>query len=335
MGILSGLFKAKPTESLTRLFFASDFHGSERTFRKFLAAARHYDAQVLIMGGDVVGKVAVPVIKEPRGGYRVSLMGRTEHLQDEAAFDGLIDRLKTLGYYWKVMDEAEFRDISSDRGKTEDLFRDLAVERLTAWVELAEERLAGTGTKLYMMGGNDDEQEMIDAVPWDKCKSVVYCEGKMVQIDEHHVMVSDGHSNPTPWHTPREMGEDELSSVLEDLAKLVPDPSRAIFNFHIPPVDSTLDTCPQLNWDTDPPSQIVKGGQPVLYGAGSRSVRSTIEKYQPLLSLHGHIHESGNVTKIGRTTAVNPGSEYGEGILRGCLLTLAPDSVRSFQMTAG
>lgn len=335
MGLLSGLFKAKPAESLTRLFFASDLHGSERTFRKFLAAARHYDVQVLVMGGDVVGKVAVPIIKKAGGGYRVSLMGRTEHLPDEAALANLTERLETLGYYGKIMDEDEFHEISADPAKTEALFRDLAVARLTSWVERAEDRLAGTGTKLYMMGGNDDEQAMLDAVPWDSCKSIVYCEGRVVQIDEHHVMVSDGHSNPTPWHTPRELPEDELGPVLEALAQQVADPSRAIFNFHIPPVDSTLDTCPQLDWATDPPAQIVKGGQPVLYGAGSRSVRDTIEKYQPLLSLHGHIHESGNVTRLGRTTAVNPGSEYGEGVLRGCLLTLAPDAVRSFQMTSG
>lgn len=335
MSIFSGFFKSKPAEPLTRLFFASDLHGSDRTFRKFLAAARHYDANVLVMGGDVVGKVAVPIIREGNKGYRVRLMGRTERIEDDVALAGLVERLETLGYYGKVMDEAEFRTISADESKTEALFRELAIERLQAWMDLAEERLSGTGIKLYMMGGNDDEQEMLDAVSSKDYENVIFCEGKAVRIDEHHVMVTNGYATPTPWHTPREVSEEELSVMLEELALIVPDSSRAIFNFHVPPVDSTLDTCPQLDWNTDPPAQIVKGGQPVLYGAGSRAVRASIEKYQPLLSLHGHIHESGGVTKLGRTTAVNPGSEYGEGILRGCLITLSPDAVRSFQMTSG
>lgn len=335
MGIFNGLFKAKPVEPLTRIFFASDLHGSDRTFRKFLAAARHYDANVLVMGGDVVGKVAVPIIREGNNGYRVRLMGRTERIENGAALADLVERLETLGYYGKVMDEAEFHDISADEEKTEALFRDLAVARLKAWIDLAEKRLAGTGVKLYVMGGNDDEQDMLDAVSSGNYESIVFCEDKPVMIDERHVMVSNGYGTPTPWHTPREVSEDELAVMLDSLAAQVPDPSRAIFNFHVPPVDSTLDTCPQLDWNTDPPAQIIKGGQPVLYGAGSRAVRESIEKYQPLLSLHGHIHESGGVTKLGRTTAVNPGSEYGEGILRGCLITLAPDAVRSFQMTSG
>jgi Icc-related predicted phosphoesterase len=100
-------------------------------------------------------------------------------------------------------------------------------------------------------------------------------------------------------------------------------------------VDSTLDTCPMLDWSTSPPTQIVKGGQAVMHGAGSKAVRRAIETHQPLLSLHGHIHESAGVVKIGRTTSVNPGSEYGEGVLRGCLLTLARDEVKNYQLTAG
>jgi uncharacterized protein len=335
MSIFSGFFKPKPAASLTRLFFASDLHGSERTFRKFLAAARHYNAGVLLMGGDMVGKVAVPIIREAGGRYRVRLLGRTEQIADEAALAGLRDRLGTLGYYGKVMEEEEFHEISTDSAKTETLFRELATARLRSWVGLAEERLKGSGVRLYMMGGNDDEQEILDSVAWEGCESVVYCEGKAVEIDAHHVMVSDGHSNLTPWSTPRELSEAQLCPLLESLARQVPNPSRAIFNFHVPPVDSTLDTCPQLDWTVDPPAQIIKGGQPVLHGAGRRSVRDVIERHQPLLSLHGHIHESGGVTRLGRTTAVNPGSEYGEGILRGCLITLAPDEVRSFQMTAG
>ncbi len=72
-----------------------------------------------------------------------------------------------------------------------------------------------------------------------------------------------------------------------------------------------------------------------MFGAGSQVVHDAILRYQPLLSLHGHIHESRGVIKMGRTTAINPGSEYGEGILRGVIVTLAGDKVESTQMTSG
>jgi Icc-related predicted phosphoesterase len=335
MGVLGSLFRSRPAEPVTRLFFASDLHGSERGFRKFLAAARLYRVDALVMGGDVIGKVAVPIIREGDGRYRARLMGRTEHLDGETALQRLTERMETLGFYGKVMDEDEYRQISGDPKKVEALFFGLALARLRSWMRLAEERLAGTGVKLYMMGGNDDYQAMMDTIAEEPVENVVHCDGRAVEIDAHHTMISAGHSTPTPWHTPREMSEEQLGTLLEDLAGRLPDASRAIFNFHVPPVDSTLDTCPQLDWTTDPPSQIVKGGQPVMFGAGSHAVRRSIESHQPLLGLHGHIHESGGVARLGRTTCVNPGSEYGEGILRGCILSLARDSVRSFQMTSG
>jgi Icc-related predicted phosphoesterase len=68
--------------------------------------------------------------------------------------------------------------------------------------------------------------------------------------------------------------------MIEEMAAKIPDMSKAIFNFHDPPKDSTLDTCPMLDWDKDPPEQIVRGGQPVMHGAGSSAVREAIEKYQ-------------------------------------------------------
>jgi Icc-related predicted phosphoesterase len=90
-----------------------------------------------------------------------------------------------------------------------------------------------------------------------------------------------------------------------------------------------------LDWTTDPPTQIVKAGQIVLHGAGSRSVRLAIETHQPMLGLHGHIHESAGVIRLGRTLCANPGSEYGEGVLRGFLARLADGAVESYQLTTG
>ena len=326
---------AKAAERLTRVFFASDFHGSQRIFRKFMNAAKHYEADVLIMGGDVVGKLAIPVIREGNGNFRAHLMGKTEHLEGPSDLKGLEERLGTLGYYSKIMDEDEYQAIQSDPVAVDRLFHDLARERLASWIELAETRLAGSGVKCFVIGGNDDDPEVLELLRDANAQSIIFCEGKQVEIDDHHTMISVGFANRTPWKTPREVDDDDLGRMIEGLADGVTDAQHAIFNLHVPPVDSTLDTCPMLDWNTNPPAQIVKGGQVVLHGAGSKAVRRAIEMHQPLLSLHGHIHESAGVVKIGRTTSVNPGSEYGEGVLRGCLLSLAKDEVKSYQLTAG
>jgi len=148
-------------------------------------------------------------------------------------------------------------------------------------------------------------------------------------------MLSSGLSNPTPWDTPREVPDEELARHIEGIVAGVDDFTRVIFNFHAPPKDSTLDTAAELDWSTDPPKVVTSGGTPVMAGAGSAAVRAAIEKYQPLLSLHGHIHESRGQTSIGRTVAVNPGSEYGEGLLRGAIVTIAGDKVDNVQLTSG
>jgi hypothetical protein len=173
------------------------------------------------------------------------------------------------------------------------------------------------------------------AIKREGTQSFFACENELIKVDDDHTILSIGFSTPTPWNTPREIPDEQLGEMIEKMVSQVTDLNQAIFNFHDPPVDSTLDTCPKLDWSKDPPEPIIQGGQTILYGAGSKAVRKAIEKYQPMLSLHGHIHESQSVAKIGRTTCINPGSEYGEGILRGCLVTFANGKVEGYQMTSG
>lgn len=329
------LFGKKSPKKQTRLFFATDLHGSERTYRKFINAGKFYEASVLVMGGDILSKLAVPIIKEGSGHYRATLQGRTERLTTEDELKHLLERLGTLGYYFKIMDEEEFKAIQSDPARVDALFHELARQKLEAWVDLAETRLAGSGIKCYVTGGNDDYPDVLEALRRAGTQSIFACEGQVMHIDADHTMISMGFSGPTPWKTPREVPDEALGEMIDQMIAQVSDVGRCLFNFHDPPVDSTLDTCPMLDWSTDPPSQIVKGGQVVLFGAGSASVRRAIETHQPLLGLHGHIHESPGVVKIGRTVCINPGSEYGEGILRGCLVTLTNGRVAGYQLTSG
>jgi uncharacterized protein len=327
-------FSKKKNKKLTRLFFATDIHGSERTYRKFINAGKFYDVNVIVMGGDIQGKLMIPIIKEAHGHYRATLQGTVHKIANEAELQQLQERIGLLGFYSQIMEEDEYKLLANQPDEVNKLFHKLARERLASWVELAETRLKGTGIKCYVTGGNDDDPEVLEAIK-EGGESFIPCEAKFVQIDDDHSMASVGFSNPTPWNTPREIPDEKLGEIIEGMCAQVKDFEHCIFNFHVPPLDSTLDSCPKLDWTTDPPTPIMSGGQIVFAGAGSQSVRRAIETYQPMLSLHGHIHESQAVIKMGRTTCINPGSEYGEGILRGCLVTFADGKVEGFQMTSG
>jgi Icc-related predicted phosphoesterase len=328
-------FGKKKSKKLTRLFFSTDIHGSERTYRKFINAGKFYEVNTIVMGGDISGKLLIPIIKEANGHYRATLQGTVQHFATEEELKGLQDRLGLLGFYWQIMDEDEYKTLAEDPKKVDALFHELARKRLTEWVDLAETRLKGTGIRVFCTGGNDDDPEVLEAIKGVNLESFVACEAQVVPIDDLHCMASVGFSNPTPWKTPREIPDEKLGEIIEEMCSRVSDFQRAIFNFHVPPLESTLDLCPKLDWSTDPPTPIVSGGQIVFAGAGSAAVRKAIEKYQPMLGLHGHIHESQGKVKIGRTTCLNPGSEYGEGVLRGCLVVFSDGVVEETQMTRG
>mgnify|MGYP005849791971 CR=1 FL=1 len=330
---MSFLFKKK--KKLTRLFFATDIHGSERTYRKFINAGKFYNVDVLVMGGDISGKLLIPIIKEGNGNYRATLQGTVHHMSTEAELQVLQERIGLLGFYSQIMEEEEFKAMQENPALVDELFHRLARERLVQWVDLAETRLKGTGIKCFVTGGNDDDPEVLEAIHREGTEAFVACEADVVNVDEDHTMISVGYSNPTPWNTPREIPEEKLAEIIDQTIARVQDKAYCIFNFHVPPLDSTLDTCPKLDWSTDPPTPIMSGGQIVMAGAGSPSVRRAIEVHQPMLGLHGHIHESQGVVKIGKTTCINPGSEYGEGVLRGCLVMFSDGKVEGFQMTSG
>jgi Icc-related predicted phosphoesterase len=196
------------------------------------------------------------------------------------------------------------------------------------WMNMAEEKLAGSGVRLFVCPGNDDEMEVDDVVR--KSDMVQLGEGQMVEIDGFS-MISTGWSNHTPWNTHREETEEKLGERIEAMAKQITDPSRAIFNLHCPPYKSGLDEAPAIDADL----RLLHGGR-ALRPVGSTAVREAIEKHQPLLSLHGHIHESKGAIKIGKTLSINPGSSYEEGMLMGAIIQLDPKKgIKSYQLVNG
>ena len=317
----------------TRVFFATDIHGSERCFKKFLGAAKFYKADALVLGGDITGKLVIPIVDLGDGSYRADYLGKVQTVKAGDELKRLEQLIADSGYYYHHCSQSEMDDLKSSKEKVDTLFMRVMKETLVRWIQYAEGILKETGTMCYVTGGNDDHQEVIDEIK--DTEHVKNPDNKVVKIDSMHEMASMGWSNPTPWKCPRECSDEELGDRIEKLLTSVSDPANCVFNFHTPPKDCGLDTVPKLDESVYPPRPIVVGGQQVFFGAGAESVRRAIQNHQPLVDLCGHVHESRGVCKIDRTLVVNPGSEYSEGVLRGANVNLADKKVLSWQLTNG
>jgi Icc-related predicted phosphoesterase len=280
------------------------------------------------MGGDMTGKMLVPIVDIGGGRFRIKLAGEERVVgRDDAT--RLHKLIADSGYYPYETTPDEVAALMSDRASVDRLFQAKMTETLERWLAIAEERLAGTDVRVFLGPANDDPP-FIDEV-LARGGRVENPEGRVVDLDGWQ-MVSCGYANPTPWDTPRELPEDRLLERIEGEAAKLPTMDRAIFNLHVPPKDSQLDKAALLNPDLSP---VMSGGAPVLDGVGSTAVRTAIERHQPPLALHGHIHESRGAVRIGRTLCINPGSEYSDGVLRGALVTLSDKGVERHQLLAG
>lgn len=322
MGLLRRKGGAGGLAKPLRLYYASDIHGSERLWRKFLNAAKAYEAQVIVMGGDVTGKAVVGLVERGEV-YEMELFGRKETLLDEQQVVDAEMRVRANGMYPHRMSDQEVMRVSSlSLAEREEWFAEVMLETFERWLSLAEEKLEGTEARCFLMPGNDDPPGVDEAI--ERAVRVEACDERIVEFHGHE-MISLGYSNRTPFDSPRELEEDELYERVDRLAQQLERPSSAIFNLHVPPYDSTLDTAAELDESL---SVVMLGSEPKLIPVGSTAVRELIERHQPLLSLHGHVHESANATRIGRTLCINPGSDYHTGRIAGCLLALRGEDVR-------
>jgi Icc-related predicted phosphoesterase len=313
-----------------KLFYATDIHGSERCFRKFINAGAFYGADVLIMGGDITGKMIVPIVEEAPGRYVAEVFGQTRHF-DETELPRVQKLIGDAGYYAAVVSPDELEALHADPTKVEAAFRRLMADTLSRWLDFAAERLGPSGPMCVVSPGNDDQPFIDDLL--SSSARVINPDGRVIELPGEFELVSFGYSNITPWASPRELDEPELLTRIETVARQATHPDRTIFNLHVPPKETTLDQAILLQPDLSP---VIRNGSPVVGGVGSSAVTTAIERYQPLVGLHGHIHESRGSVKIGRSTAYNPGSEYSDGVLRGLILTLeAGKGIRGSQFVAG
>ena len=312
-----------------KLFFATDVHGSEQCFRKFLNAGAAYGPDVMVLGGDVAGKAVQAIVRVDADRYRFTFCGREHDLPDGDELRHVERLISDNGYYPWRSGPGELEARVAD-GTVDALLLELMQERLRAWMALADERLRPRDLPAFWMLGNDDPPELqplLESAPWG-----THADDRVCDLGDGHALVSLGYANTTPWNTQRELSEEELGARLDALFAQVSEPRRAVLNAHVPPYLSGLDEAPVLDEGLRVQSA---AGQVKMGAVGSTAVRDAIERHRPMLSLHGHVHESAGFRRIGKTLAVNPGSDYGTGALNGALLVLDGDKVRAHQLVRG
>ncbi len=317
---------------MLRLYIASDFHAAEKAWRKFVNAIRLnvYKADVALLAGDLTGKAIVPIVRCD-GGYEAELLGVHRSARGDEQLAQLERDIADVGFYSFVTTAEEADALSTDEAERDRLLHRLMNERIESWLQLATERLAESAVPLFLMPGNDDDFG-IDPILERPEYAPVNADGKVLDLPGGLQLLACGWSNVTPWKTPREETEEQLYERLDALAQQVRDPRRAVFMIHVPPHDSGLDTAPLLDENLRP---TVSAGDVLRGPVGSTAVRRVIETYQPLLGVHGHIHESGGERKIGETLCINPGSEANHGILRGYLVDVEDDGLGLVQRVEG
>ncbi len=326
MGIFTG--RASRGGSL-RLYYASDIHGTEVLWRKFLRAPEVYKASVLVMGGDLTGKAVVPLVDDGSGGWVAQLFGQRVEAAGEEEVTKVEDRVRANGMYPHRMTRDEVDRVAALRPEArEEWFEVVMLDTFAKWLELAPKRLTDPAVRCFVMPGNDDPPGVDLAI--ERADRIEACDDRVVEFDGY-TMVSLGYSNRTPFDSPRELDEEELLARIEALASGVDNMGRCVFNLHVPPFDSGLDTAPELDADL---TVVTVAGQPSMAPCGSTAVREAIERYQPLVSLHGHVHESRGANQIGRTLCINPGSDYHTGRISGCLVHLAEEKA-NYQFVVG
>jgi len=315
------------------MFFAVDVHGSTAVWRKWVNVVNIYKVDVLILAGDLTGKAVVPIFDKNET-YEATVLGRKYTAKGQEELQKIKDTIENMAYYYAIMTPNEANEVSKDPKRVDNLFRSAMIERLKKWLDLLLEKVDTKNTVAIVMPGNDDEQYIDETIKSYSDRNIIYPLDKTVPLPHNLELVSHEFSNPTPWNTPREADENKLYKIVEEKIKRsdVKDYSKAIFNFHCPPFNTNLDLAPKLDKNM---KIVYVGGKPMMIHVGSTSIRKLIEKYQPLLGLHGHIHESYANDKIGNSVVLNPGSEYTEGILRGFFIEFDSEGLKNYWKIEG
>lgn len=314
-----------------RIFFCSDLHASRKCWKKFLNSASFYGADVIIVGGDITGKFVVPMVEGPRQTRTATFLGVERTVSSETEADRLRTWIADAGQYAVDMSPEEYAWYEGDQSRIDELFHRLVLDRVRAWVAEADEKLAGSGVRVFVSGANDDFLEVDDVLATSEV--IEDPNGLVIDLDDGYQLLGMGWGNPTPWACPRDIPEEDLAARIDAVAATARDPAKTIFSLHVPPIGSGLDLAPKLD-DYLRPRMNASGLE--MISVGSTATRDAIVRYQPLIGLHGHIHESKGIRKLAGVTIANPGSEYGEGVLDGLIVDLdARQGVKDVRLVTG
>ncbi|MGC8696550.1 MAG: metallophosphoesterase family protein [Conexivisphaera sp.] len=314
---------------MARIFFSADSHGSTAVWRKWIRAQKLYSADVLMLSGDLTGKLLVPLVKD-KGGYYTDYFGSGKIISEEEA-SKLERTLEDSGTYVMRTTWDEVKELQKRPEKVEEILTEAIARRMEEWLRMLLQEVDVHATKVLVMPGNDDYYVVDEVIKRYEDYGIIYPLDKIVEIDSYEVISYD-YVNPTPWNTAREASESKIKEELEKRISKLNNPKRVILNVHAPPYGTRLDLAPELDKNMKP---VMNMGQPKFIHVGSKAVRDLILKYRPALGLHGHIHESSAVDKLGDTLVFNPGSEYEEGILRGYVVELSRDGVGKYWRVEG
>jgi len=314
-----------------KIFFSGDAHGAMKIWKKWVKIPDLYCVDVLMLCGDLTGKVLVPIIEQMDGTYKVYYLGEKLVLANNQEVKTIEDKLADVGEYSILCKQSVVDMLKTNPEAIEEVIKKKINERMQEWLELLIKQVDTSKTTVIVMPGNDDFYSIDPIIQSYYKQGIVWCLDNVIKIGGIEI-ISIAHSNPTPWNTPREATEAELSKMIENLVSKLHDPHNAIFNFHVPPYGTNIDRAPELGKDRKP---VIISGRVNYIHAGSKMVRKAIEKYQPILALHGHIHESPGFEKIGNTVCINPGSEYSEGILRGYIIEIMNGTLKNYWKVEG
>lgn len=304
---------------MVRIFYACDSHGSEKVWRKMVRVGPHHQADIVMMCGDLTGKAIVPIVRRKTDEW-VYIAGREEVFHSVEEVERKMEEIRKMGFYTCELTNEEVEELKADDEKVHQLFLKLMKGRLSRWIDMVKEKTP-RDIMVIMNPGNDDAFEIDEIL--QKNDRIVYPLGKVVDLPNKYQLISCEWVNPTPWkNTPRECSEDELAKKVEEEFGRVESYEKVICNFHAPPYGMHLDIAAKLDEELKP---VMSWGRPVTEHVGSKAVRKALEEKQPLLSFHGHIHESSGFQYLGRTLCLNPGSDYQAGIVKGCIVDLPED----------
>ena len=303
-----------------RILFLCDLHGSEILLNKAILATSSYDIDLLILSGDIAGKDIRPIIKN-KDKYILEYEGEKQTFTQKEV-ENIKVKLCGLGHYYFDISLDDYRILEKD--KIFKILDNKILERVDNWLNKVISLIDLQRTSVIITPGNDDILGIDELIKKAETNGLHYGLKGPIKIEDFEIVSLD-YTNHTPWKTMREMSEEELEIAIKERIENVKDFDNTIFNFHCPPYNTKLDIAPEVD---DNLRFVINPGRGFHYiHVGSISILNSIRKYQPLLSLHGHIHESQGFDYIGKTLSLNPGSEFNKGILNAYIIEISKGGI--------